>query len=103
MVYRSGWEAVSTTHSAALVRRHFGTDLLPSQSTEMFCVDGVPMAAFVYTENNTLGAPIVDSFLLRKERLLSLNVGPIMRSQLYDRHRHLNLSHAFGADVFLVV
>ena len=100
---RCWWDTVAERMTKRLMHSYFNVDANTSQSCEVFLIEGVPAAAMLYTENNTHGVPIVDSFHLNRALLVLFDGGSHMRKQLYDRYKHITVRKAENRDDFLII
>ena len=99
--HRYRWESVNDLIADAVICRFFKAGVGAKQNCEIFTIEGVPAAAMLYT-NVSQGSPVVDEFVINKGMLLVFDAGPIMRRQLYNRHRRLTTRHAKRRNDFLL-
>ena len=99
--FRASWREVDKTMVQRVVRSHFGILTKADQMCELYSIEGFPVAAMLYTANNTHGMPIVDSFHLKKGSILIFNASAGMRSDLKKRYNRLTLDNAQNVKEFL--
>lgn len=97
------WVTVDSGVSGNVMHRYFNVcDMRPTQSCELFLIEGVPAASMLYTINNTRGGPMVDSFHLNRGLLMLFDGGHLMRSKLRSRHSYLNTRFALNRMDYLL-
>lgn len=81
--------------------RYFNAEVHEGQSCELFLVEGLPVASFVYNHTNFHNAPVVDVFHLNRAMLILFDASVRMRCLLYKRHRHIDVRTATNRNDFL--
>lgn len=97
------WTDVEQDMARGVMRRYFHVAVAPHQSCELFLIEGVPAASILFHQTNAHSAPIVDAFHFNLGLLLMFDAGFHMRSKLRRRHPRLDMRHAVGRSVFLLV
>tara|TARA_B100001057_G_C22725387_1_gene901497 strand:- start:544 stop:864 length:321 start_codon:yes stop_codon:yes gene_type:complete len=73
-----------------IMNRYFSVKAGTEYKCDLFLVEGVPCASFLYNKVN--GKTIIEEFHLNKGMALLFDAGPHMRKKLYTHHHSLDLS-----------
>ena len=87
------WEVVNDT-KFIVMDKYFGQHIEKNQKCEVFCIEGVPAASMIYTNQNKNKNPIVDAFYTNKAMLLLFDGGSHMREKLLKKYKHIDIQHA---------
>ena len=98
---RCVWTQVNETMSALVVHKYFGATP-KSLTCDVFLIEGVPAACVLYRRNHT-EVTVIDEIHVNKAMLLMFDAGPIMRTLLHKRHKHVDLSNSINRDEFLLI
>lgn len=95
------WDTPSHQTARVMMSHYFNATLASKESCEVFTIEDIPVAAFVFTDMNRHDAPIAQAFYINKAAILLCDVAQDMRNLLYMRHRFIDTKDAYARDDFL--
>ena len=99
---RCKWEVLGECKHL-IMDKYFSQTIHPTDRCEVFCIEDIPVASFVYNNTNAQDNPIVDAFYVNNALMLIFDTSKEMRKMLYDRHAFIDIRNAKNRNSFLLL
>ena len=99
--YRCEWEVLHECKHT-IMDKYFSQTINPTDKCEVFCIEDIPVASFVYNNTNAKDDPIVDAFYINVAFMMIFDTSKEMRKLLYDRHEFIDIRNAKNRNYFFL-